>query len=872
MFTRSTLRARRAAVVSSVESVVSKVATGRAVSAAVEALEDRRLFAANVWKSAVSGSWEDASKWSLGHVPTISEDVKITVAGNYAVTLNTNATGAGYVYAKSLTVGGATGTQTVNLNKALYAYGSLYVGTGDVLNIEAGGRFSGNGAVGTTVTVNGTINLKGTTSRSASLDTYNHNYVGTGGQIVAVTGGQYVNNYFYGSGSTINSGVTIRGKNLSLYNVVNKSTIKAEGGSADAWYVSYLNNQGTFTATGGSAVAFDTLTNASGKTISVTGVVSGTGAKVGSLRFTGYTFSNLGTINVKNLARLEYDMTFKKLGTINRNGLTPLFGGSYDGGGTAFNFNATDGQWIWDGGELYNGSYNPTNSYAPKVDLTKGYGYGNFEKVTLTGNLSVPAGFYYNVTDSLTLGAGGKITLNGTTAAASAIYLYGDLNGSGEVLFATGGGARNVLSSSSRTVGSGIYIHGKSGRADGFTLNGVLAAESAGDTIEAYSIINKGNVIAAPGTLKMWRYTQEASGQLTVGLGGTSFGTNAGRFQFMEPTYDTKLAGTFNVVLMNGYSPASGTTFNFATFAKAPVGTFATKNLDAGNNKGFDFTQTATGLSVKAKALTGGLASRDAAGNLTVNGTTGIDTITGSRSLGLFSAVVNGRKSLFLDRQLISATINGGDNNDTIAVFGSRGATINGGNGNDKLTGGDGADTLVGGAGNDALIGGKGDDKYVFGNATVAETDTITELSGGGVDLLNFSTLTGKVTINLASDTATAVMTNRTVKTNSGGAAQIENAIGGAGDDVITGNALANTLVGGNGHDTINGGAGNDTLKGGAGNDKLTGGTGTDSMYGEAGVDTFYAADTGVKDLLNGGTETDVIGNRDAVDTLVSVP
>ena len=49
--------------------------------------------------------------------------------------------------------------------------------------------------------------------------------------------------------------------------------------------------------------------------------------------------------------------------------------------------------------------------------------------------------------------------------------------------------------------------------------------------------------------------------------------------------------------------------------------------------------------------------------------------------------------------------------------------------------------------------------------------------------------------------------------------AVIENAIGGNGNDVITGNGIANVLTGGAGNDYLNGGAGADTLVGGVGND-----------------------------------------------------
>ncbi len=56
----------------------------------------------------------------------------------------------------------------------------------------------------------------------------------------------------------------------------------------------------------------------------------------------------------------------------------------------------------------------------------------------------------------------------------------------------------------------------------------------------------------------------------------------------------------------------------------------------------------------------------------------------------------------------------------------------------------------------------------------------------------------------------------------------IENAIGGSGNDVITGNSSANQLTGGVGDDTLTAGAGNDRLIGGTGNDVLDGGMGVD--------------------------------------------
>jgi Ca2+-binding RTX toxin-like protein len=58
----------------------------------------------------------------------------------------------------------------------------------------------------------------------------------------------------------------------------------------------------------------------------------------------------------------------------------------------------------------------------------------------------------------------------------------------------------------------------------------------------------------------------------------------------------------------------------------------------------------------------------------------------------------------------------------------------------------------------------------------------------------------------------------------------IENAIGGAGGDIIIGNSADNTLYGGAGDDTLYGGSGNDTLIGGLGKNELDGGDDTDTV------------------------------------------
>ncbi len=95
--------------------------------------------------------------------------------------------------------------------------------------------------------------------------------------------------------------------------------------------------------------------------------------------------------------------------------------------------------------------------------------------------------------------------------------------------------------------------------------------------------------------------------------------------------------------------------------------------------------------------------------------------------------------------------------------------------------------------------------------------------------------------------------------------ARIEDAAGGSGNDVLTGNGAWNRLEGnlGNdrlfgldGFDTLNGGVGNDSLGGGNGNDRLFGGAGRDALWAGEGHDRLFGGGGGDRLVGNGGNDT----------------
>ncbi|MGH6737028.1 MAG: M10 family metallopeptidase C-terminal domain-containing protein [Methyloceanibacter sp.] len=104
----------------------------------------------------------------------------------------------------------------------------------------------------------------------------------------------------------------------------------------------------------------------------------------------------------------------------------------------------------------------------------------------------------------------------------------------------------------------------------------------------------------------------------------------------------------------------------------------------------------------------------------------------------------------------------------------------------------------------------------------------------------------------------------------------IENALGGAGSDIIFGNDAPNALWGLRGSDVMRGGAESDFLSGGAGSDVLYGDEGADVLLGNSGNDRMYGSvgddvllGHGGKDKLMGGPGNDWLTGGGGKDILV---
>ena len=129
-----------------------------------------------------------------------------------------------------------------------------------------------------------------------------------------------------------------------------------------------------------------------------------------------------------------------------------------------------------------------------------------------------------------------------------------------------------------------------------------------------------------------------------------------------------------------------------------------------------------------------------------------------------------------------------------------------GGRGDDLLSGNHGGNTLEGGAGDDHLFGGGGRD-VLYG--------------GAGSDTADFSDLRDDARITMVEAGHSTVYGGHIPTEDRGDRFydDVENVIGGSGDDILTGNTHANRLDGGPGDDVLDGGRGPDVLSGGPGFD-----------------------------------------------------
>jgi RTX calcium-binding nonapeptide repeat (4 copies) len=191
----------------------------------------------------------------------------------------------------------------------------------------------------------------------------------------------------------------------------------------------------------------------------------------------------------------------------------------------------------------------------------------------------------------------------------------------------------------------------------------------------------------------------------------------------------------------------------------------------------------------------------------------------------------------------ISARITGGEGNDELSASG----TLDGGPGDDQLKSRHQA-SMTGGPGVDTMLGGPGIDTASYENHTASVNADLDGLADDGEHGQN----------ELIS-------------------AEVENLVGGSGDDVLTGNGRDNLLAGGAGSDVLDAGPGHDYVDGDEGSNVISGGPGWDTLFsgdagtrvsGGSGNDAMYGTDG--PDVFDGGPGQDSMMTHGGNDRLIA--
>ncbi|MDB5333723.1 MAG: hypothetical protein JWP03_4874, partial [Phycisphaerales bacterium] len=556
---------------------------------AIEGLENRILFAANTWTLGNGGDWDTAANWSLGHVPTATEDAVIPNLGvgktihhdgAFTDSVHSVTTGTGFVIG-----GGSLAVATSFQSSATFVGllvdgGVLGVGTTlqTALSISLNGGTIGGGTIQSPVNVSGAANaLDGVTLAAGAT-------VADGATLHVVDGLTFANS----------ASITIQGASqptiLSFDDLSSNSHTFVGGtgsitlGGSDTMY-DLLTYHNTF---GG------TVTLQSGVTVSGAGTINTAdllgGASTGlinqgtitasvpatTLNIIGNAFSNAGTLAANAVQTNLRVMTtlWSNAGTFSQsNGGTIQVGGTITG---AVSVSAATGSL----GVLPGATFkNATISTFDNANLVAVPGNAalNLDNVTLATDWTIGAGSTgvgLTVIDGLTLAGSSNRQLTANDVGIVFNDTGGDqtLGGAGQVLF-TGtdpnvGLFFNASHGHNLTIGSGVVVDGTTGiTAVGSTLGtsrlinqGIIASSTSPFFVNA-PLINQGFLSAIFGSqLDVNTGPQGFAWQNAAGgiIGGTPRGimsagtlrlggsfTNAGTFATKSVT--VLIAGTFDL-------------------------------------------------------------------------------------------------------------------------------------------------------------------------------------------------------------------------------------------------------------------------------------------------------------------------------------
>ncbi len=229
------------------------------------------------WTNTSGGDWSVAANWSPNQVPGAADDAAISAAGTYTVTITADES------VNTLTLGGASGAQTLNLSGGTFTLNAASTGNAQAVFNISGGTLAGAGALvlagpltWSGGTISGVVQCNGGTFSGSPLL--------NGGQMVNRRTVSWTAGVMYtGSGSILSNAAT------GIINVTANFQEYPYGGT------SAFNNAGQLNvAVPGTVTIIDAFTNTG--TVAVTG---GTLVLAGDHSLTGGTL-NFGINGLNN--------------------------------------------------------------------------------------------------------------------------------------------------------------------------------------------------------------------------------------------------------------------------------------------------------------------------------------------------------------------------------------------------------------------------------------------------------------------------------------------------------------------------------------------------------------------------------------------
>ena len=515
---------------------------------------------------------------------------------------------------------GDSGNNAINTASANGDSGTLTIGPGITIDGEYGLIGYDGGGNQTPLVVQGTIASTG----GENISIYGAGWTNSG-TLEAENGGTLRLN-----GTWTDSGTIIADSSSAVYlgGTFSLGSSSSFGGAGSLDLTGTLDNSGTTLSIDTSGLTLALLGGTvNGGTIDLSGGATivgtssgGTLAGVtldGTLDMTGDLATVTvrggltldGTIELGSTNNTSYygDLNFQGAQTLGGTG-SVVFG---DSGNNAINTASANG----DSGTLTIG---PGITIDGEYGLIGYDGGGNQTPLVVQGTIASTGGENISIygagwTNSGTLEAnGGTLKVNGTWSSSGSVEAIGGGSFSASIPSnlssgALTGGTWLVGANSSLNLGTSITdlaaavtLQGSGSSFSG--LSSLVTIGSTGDlTLQGGAALslpgnldNAGTIDIAPGTLKVaGNYTQETTGTLGIGIGGTTSGSQFGQ---LNVTGQASLDGTLGISLIDQFVPQQGESYRILNFGSRASDFAVELGLYLGEGEGFIPTYDSSGL------------------------------------------------------------------------------------------------------------------------------------------------------------------------------------------------------------------------------------------------------------------------------------